>query len=596
MARTRLFARLRRLLNQVQGASSLHSAPDAQAGAATPAPSQTGLGRRRWLQGSLAAVGLQTTGLSAMGLGLVSGCDTPTLIPIKDEPEAGAPQLAVAVIGGGMAGLHCAYRLHTAKVKVAVYEASKRLGGRMYTDRESFAPQVAELGGEFIDSDHTTLHTLAEELEIELDDREADLGEDTVRDVWWIDGVAVPEATVVEQFSQVAPLMADLVHLLDEEGDEELYAELDQTSLADWLDENVPADTYPELHAILTNAYRGEYGLETPEQSSLNLLYLIGADDPDPFRIFGDSDERYHTHLGSQTFIDELEKRVDEDSIFLEHKLVKVSGPRNGPFTLEFDTPDEARVILADRVVFALPFSVLREVDLSDLDLPEDKLRMIAELGYGTNAKLMGAFESRVWRTDHDASGSVTSDAPFQQCWDTSIGQGGNAGLLTNYLGGRSGAEADEGTAEAHYGAFVTELDALFGGVEADYVAGSAVRMHWPTHPFTKGSYACYRPGQWAFWSLEGEAVGKLHFCGEHTSLEYQGYMEGAAETGARAAGEILEALGLTPTAIHQALLDLRRGLPRRSPRGVPQLLARRRALRNRLGACLDAQRGQLRA
>jgi len=64
--------------------------------------------------------------------------------------------------------------------------------------------------------------------------------------------------------------------------------------------------------------------------------------------------------------------------------------------------------------------------------------------------------------------------------------------------------------------------------------------MYWPTAPFALGSYACYLPGQAGWSGTEGEPVGRLHFCGEHTSEDFQGYMEGAAESGERAAGEVL--------------------------------------------------------
>jgi monoamine oxidase len=70
-------------------------------------------------------------------------------------------------------------------------------------------------------------------------------------------------------------------------------------------------------------------------------------------------------------------------------------------------------------------------------------------------------------------------------------------------------------------------------------------RFHWPSHPFTRGSYACYLPGQWtAIAGAEGERVGNLHFAGEHTSLEAQGFMEGGCESGERGAAEILAELG----------------------------------------------------
>jgi monoamine oxidase len=79
--------------------------------------------------------------------------------------------------------------------------------------------------------------------------------------------------------------------------------------------------------------------------------------------------------------------------------------------------------------------------------------------------------------------------------------------------------------------------------------------MHWPTFVWTRGSYTCYRPGQWAFWSLEGRRNGNLHFCGEHTSLDFQGWMEGGAETGALVAAEILDDQAVEKSARHAEIV-----------------------------------------
>lgn len=566
MARTRSFSRLRVVAAAVQRALA--------AGVTGPtavlaAYRTTDVERRAFLRGLGGALSLAV-------VGAVPGCssdDEPVPVPVD--------RISVAIIGGGLAGLHCAYRLQQAGADFAVFEASTRTGGRTFTDRSSFGDQVAELGGEFIDTNHTTMHTLAEELGIALDDREADLGPETVKEVWWVDGRAIPEETIVLQFSEVAPLMAQLVVQIDDEGDAELFDELDNTALSDWLDENVPVAEYPELHSVLTSAYRGEYGLETSEQSVLNLLYLIGSDEPEPFRIFGESDERYHATAGSQAFSDRLTLELGAQ-IHTERRLVRAAGSGSGPYTLVFETPDGTSTVEAEHVVFALPFTLLREVDLAELELSDEKRKIIAELGYGTNAKLIGAFQRRVWRVDHDASGSVTADLPFQQCWDSSVGQPGESGILTSFLGGVAGAEVGSADIETRFGAVVNELEPVFPGVAAAYTAGSAVRMHWPSYPFTRGSYACYRPGQWSFYGLEGERIENLHFCGEHTSLDFQGYMEGAAETGARAAGEILEDLALTPSATHRELLALRRGLPRHEHARRPAYTVRRRELLRR--------------
>jgi monoamine oxidase len=66
-------------------------------------------------------------------------------------------------------------------------------------------------------------------------------------------------------------------------------------------------------------------------------------------------------------------------------------------------------------------------------------------------------------------------------------------------------------------------------------------RFHWPTFPWTKGSYSCYRPGQWTtIAGSEGLPVGNLFFAGEHCSYDFQGYMNGAAQSGADTAAAVM--------------------------------------------------------
>lgn len=72
------------------------------------------------------------------------------------------------------------------------------------------------------------------------------------------------------------------------------------------------------------------------------------------------------------------------------------------------------------------------------------------------------------------------------------------------------------------------------------------IRNAWDRNPWSLGSYALIRPGQYtAFYGVEGERAGQVYFAGEHTSLVSQGYLDGAVESGQRAAGEVLASLGL---------------------------------------------------
>src|SRR5690606_10689830 len=98
---------------------------------------------------------------------------------------------------------------------------------------------------------------------------------------------------------------------------------------------------------------------------------------------------------------------------------------------------------------------------------------------------------SRPWR-DQGFGGQVFTDAsPLQNTWDTSRGQAGASGVLTNFVGGVRGLLIGEGSAEDRAQEILPWLDAVYPGTAAGYRAGSALRMHWPTHPFTRGSYAC---------------------------------------------------------------------------------------------------------
>jgi monoamine oxidase len=530
MAKTPLFSSLQRTFRRALGVQSPESSDKERV-----------LARRRaFLKASIGTA----------GLGLA-----PTVAGCGDDEETPGEEV-IAIVGGGMAGIHCAYQLKEAGVTSTVYEAAKRVGGRMYSATGLFSQdpaQLCELGGELIDTGHSTLHELAQQLGLQLDDRTNEpAGIET--ETYWIEGAKVDNAVIQQQFNTLAPVFLAALEAADNPDDSTAYDELDATSLDQWLKDNVPVAQYPELHNVLQVAYRGEYGLENTEQSSLNLIYLIGSDDPDPFRIFGVSDERFHTHLGNESFPKLLAELLDPDQIQLEHKLVAARDAEGG-FELDFETPSGPKTVSCTRIVFALPFTLLREVDLSGLTLSDEKRQVIAELGYGTNAKVMAGFSERVWRNaTNSANGSLTTDLGVQQTWETTIGQEGTHGIITNFLGGQQGTASGAGTEVEWVNGILPDLEQVWPGMTAAFT-GTAVRMHWPTVPTMKGSYACYKVGQWAFFELEGAREGNVHFCGEHCSLDFQGYMEGAAETGALVAAEIIEDQGATkPQGLLQVL------------------------------------------
>ena len=249
----------------------------------------------------------------------------------EDTEDTGsvARPARVVVVGAGIAGLHCAYRLQQAGVPVTLYEASDRAGGRMYSGRGIFRDgQVCELGGELIDTNFASLWALAEEFGIEIDDRAAFASPGQAGEVWYVEGAVVSEEEVTRQFAEVAGTFAEQAARGEE--DDAFFEEIDMMGLDAWLATYVPVDTYPALHKVLAVAYRGEFGLELDEQSAWNLIYLIDYENPEPFHIFGDSDERYHTHLGNDTFTTALEGALAEGVLVKGHALTALADAEGG--------------------------------------------------------------------------------------------------------------------------------------------------------------------------------------------------------------------------------------------------------------------------
>ena len=399
----------------------------------------------------------------------------------------------IAVVGAGLAGLNAAFFLRQAGCSVTVYEAASRVGGRVQTDFGQIETGlVSELGGEFIDSTHLDMLALAEHFGLPVIDTHQ-ASEDALADAYFIGGRSYSESDVAREFALVAPLLATDARSLPgrvthREHDPHTLA-LDRLSIAEYLDR---LGVSGWLRKLIDVAYLTEYGLETGEQSCLNLLTLIGTDTQADFTVFGESDQRYKIRGGNEQITQALASELAAN-IELDSPLVRLRRDARGVH-LTLDTPQgAAREIQADAVVLALPFTLLRRVDLGDA-LPPEKLRVIRELGYGQNAKLLIGTRSRVWR-GHGFGGDMYSDLPFQTGWDGSRLREGERGVYTFYLGGDAGTALGQGTPEEHARRFAGQLDAVFPGVAIQRTA-SAARAHWPSEPYALGSYTCYRPAQ----------------------------------------------------------------------------------------------------
>jgi monoamine oxidase len=463
--------------------------------------------------------------------------------PISRALAAGGPR--IVVVGGGLAGLTCAYRLQQAGYRAELHEASDRLGGRCWTRRGEFAEgQIAEHGGELIDQGHTQTRQLAQELGLKLDNLlAAELnGADPF---YYFDGAPYSFADATDDLKQIWQQLHKDVSAASYPT---LYTqstqrgrELDAISIADWIRAYVPGGLKSKLGQLLDVAYNIEYGAETSVQSSLNMLYLLGYSGQGQLRIFGPSNEKYHVRGGNDQISDRLAAAL-QGQLTTGSELVAIARAADGGYRLSFQSGLTTSTVAADRVVLALPFSMLRGVDYSKAGFSAVKKTAIEQLGMGTNSKLHLQFKDRYWNTLGN-QGDTYADTGYQTTWDVTRAQPGSAGILVDYTGGNVGASFGSGTPAERAARFLKQLEPVLPGIGARW-NGRATVDYWQGYEWTKGSYSYWKVGQYTkFAGAEGQSEGACHFAGEHTSVDFQGYLNGAVESGERATAEILAAL-----------------------------------------------------
>lgn len=356
--------------------------------------------RRRFLRDSAATTAALATG------GWVYGFDSRAANP----PEG----VRIAVVGAGLAGLNAAYKLQKVGLRAKVFEGSDRVGGRTFSAKDLLGTGlITELGGEFIDSGHEEMLALMDEFGLERLDTQAREAAALKNETYFINRRHYSQAQAAREF---VPLAKQILEHYDSMGEVVDYRTegggggFDRMSIAEYFDR---IDAKGWMRQLLEVAYVTEYGLEADEQSALNFIFLIGTGDlgdAEAFELFGESDERYKVRGGNQRIADELARRLAQQ-IQRRHRLEAIRSKGAG-FTLTFQSDGGVVDEEADIVVLAIPFTLLREVDLR-VELPPVKKTAIQQLGYGHNAKVLVGFKSRPWEKQ-GYSGATYSDEAFR--------------------------------------------------------------------------------------------------------------------------------------------------------------------------------------
>ena len=430
---------------------------------------------------------------------------------------------SVVVAGAGLAGLAAARALEARGAAVTIVEARDRVGGRVWTLRTQFAArQHAEAGADLIEEEQQHVLNLAKEL-----------GLKPVRILRDSFGFYGPDGRGRRRIqagpgaiAKVGKLLTDAVRdfkLAETRWDSAVAARLGRQSVAQWLDSvNAPA--------ALRAGVRGFRGFFLADPEDLSMLPLVEqfAESGSPgrsrlFRIDGGNDRLATT----------MAKRM-RGAILLK-TIVRRVRCHDERVTVTIEALGKPHTELsADFLVCALPASTARGVFFEPA-LPEPQHEAISRLRYGCATRLLLQFDRRFWKKPGRPVAFGT-DLPTGAVWDGNEQQRGPHGILSFLAGGQaSKALQDVLHAEGERGV-ISQLEWL--GRPSRLLASQVVA--WDHDPWARGGYAYFDPGFDPL--LRGwlaRPAGRIVFAGEHTSIKSQGYMNGAVESGLRAAAEI---------------------------------------------------------
>ena len=436
--------------------------------------------------------------------------------------------VSVLVAGGGLAGLCAARDLTAWGAHVTLIEARERVGGRVHTARQGFVEsQHAEAGGDMIDEDHYEVHQLAKDLRLSLvrilkgGFAYAKPGADgTVR---------IINRSVGRAWEQLSEALGDAgrpYRLAERRWESPIAQDLARRSVAQWLDD---AHASEELRAT-ANGLRGFFLADPEELSLLELIDQFASGDhndaPAPgkmFRVKGGNDQ--------------LATKLAEllgDRVQCATELVAVS-QRGRSVRATVKNARRSSQLIVDYLVLALPATLLRRVPITPA-LPARQHEAIARLKYGRGTKTLLQFGRKFWRAPARPR-AFGSPLPIGAVWDGNEEQRGRSGILALLAGGSASDATADLVAKEGIPGIVRSLQWLGS---ADATLSGWRQFRWEADAWARGGYAVFDATfDPALRGWLAQPCGRIFFAGEHTSIAWQGYMNGAVESGRRAAAEV---------------------------------------------------------
>lgn len=476
---------------------------------------------------------LQTSLLSGASLAL-----SPNTSAFALHATSAARPQKIVVVGAGIAGLIAAFELMQSGHYVTLFEARMRPGGRIHTMRDQFSDGLyAEAGAFDFGESYTTLNRYIRMFDLSLEQMGAAEKNVAANDVFYLQGkrYVVPQGTSPDWPYGLSPEDRKL----GPQGLWEKYVGSRVGNIQEPLSPGWPDRAATSLDALTVNEIARKNGATDAVLSMLRLTFLgedfdyVSALEDIAWQRFFDSGEIGSKLRGGN---DQLPKAFAQKlgpRIHYGAAVRKVSQNKDR-VTLSVSRAGEVAQVEADRVVLAIPFSVLRDVEL-DSSISSQKRNVISKLRYVPITRVYLQSRTRFW-LDKKHSGYASTDLPIRTILDFTEAQPGARAIVGTENSGLNAQLAAAMKPEERLRWGLENVSKVFPEMAENFEGGTSIV--WSEEPWSMGGSAYFAPAEMTTMFPHVATVeGRVHFAGEHTSTLF--VMEGAARSGVRAVNEI---------------------------------------------------------